>query len=592
MIGRARVVWHVLALAVRADRGTAWLTGLLVLLLAGAVAVTGYSQRWLVDAAGLGSAGGVLAAAALGAAAHMMLTAGQRLQGSLRNDLAFRVDLDLNQEILGRAAAIPTITHLERPEYLDRLTLLRENTYALAASCWSVAETAAALLSVGLSMWLLATVHPLLTGLALLAAPPLYLAGRGRRLVQQAAAETAETARTERDLHRLCVLPEPAKETRIALATPEISRHADRLWGQVLRARGRAQVLGAGWQLLGWACYAAGFVAAIGLVARLAATGAATAGDLVLVITLGSQLRFQIALTVASIGGVAQAGHAVDHYRWLAAYARAEAPGGAAAPPDRLTSGITLHEVGFAYPGTDRAVLRDVSVHLPAGATVAVVGVNGAGKTTLVKLLTGLYRAEAGRVTVDGRPLADLDPVLWRARVSGAQQDFAKFQFLARHTVGVGDLPRLEDRARVAAAVADAGAEPVVAGLADGLDTQLGHLFAGAELSHGQWQKLALARGLMRGGPLLLVLDEPTAALDPQAEHDLFERFVASARVAAGAYGTITLLISHRFSTVGMADLIVVLADGAVAELGTHAELMARGGAYARLYELQAASYR
>ena len=592
MTERLKVVRHVLSIAFRNNRAEVVGTILLVGVVAIAMAATGWSQRWLVDSAGLGAVPGVLAAAALGGVAYMTLTAGTRIQGTLRTDLSSAVSFALNQEILGRAARIATIEHLERPDYQDRLKLLRNNTYGLAASAWTIGETGAALLGVGLCMWLLATVHPLLAGLALLALPPLHFAHRGSALVRRAHESTAELTRTEHELHELCITAEPAKETWIAQATDVLDQHADRLWERVLDARRRAQVRSAGWQLFGWAVYAAGFVAAIGYVARLAADGRATAGDLVLVITLGSQLRLQIMVTAWGISGVAQTGHAIDDYRWLLEYERSAATDGRAAPPDRLRTGIALENITFRYPGTGGEVLSDVSVLLPAGATVALVGVNGAGKSTLVKLLTGLYLPESGRVTVDGVPLADLDPVRWRERTSGAFQDFVKFQFTARHTVGVGDLAHHNDDVLIGRAVGEAGAEPVVAGLSDGLDTPLGRVFGGAELSQGQWQKLALARGLMRTDPLLLVLDEPTAALDPQAEHDLFERFVGAARTAAATHGTITLLISHRFSTVGMADLIIVLADGQIAESGTHPELMAAGGHYARLYSVQAHSYR
>jgi ATP-binding cassette subfamily B protein len=171
-------------------------------------------------------------------------------------------------------------------------------------------------------------------------------------------------------------------------------------------------------------------------------------------------------------------------------------------------------------------------------------------------------------------------------------QDFAKFELTVRETVGVGDLDRLPHRPAVAAALDRGGAVETVYALPDGAETQLGRAFGGVELSQGQWQRLALARGLMREQPLLLVLDEPSAALDPQAEHDLFERFVAVSRAAAARNGAVTLLVSHRFSTVRMADHIVVIGDGTVIEEGGHAELMARDGQYAALYRLQAEGYR
>jgi len=233
-----------------------------------------------------------------------------------------------------------------------------------------------------------------------------------------------------------------------------------------------------------------------------------------------------------------------------------------------------------------------VSVRLPAGAVVALVGDNGAGKTTLVKLLSGFATPESGQILVDGADMAAFDTARWQERCAAAFQDFAKLEFPVRESVGVGDLPRIDDLVAVGAAVERAGASSVVDSLPQGLETQLGTRWEdGVELSGGQWQKLALARGLMRTDPLLVVFDEPTAALDAHTEHALFERFAAAARTAKQR-STVTLLVSHRFSTVGMADLIVVLDQGRVREVGSHQDLMARGGMYAELYELQSRGYR
>jgi ATP-binding cassette subfamily B protein len=276
---------------------------------------------------------------------------------------------------------------------------------------------------------------------------------------------------------------------------------------------------------------------------------------------------------------------------WLEDYSASLAAEADQPAPARLREGIRLQEVSFAYPGTDRRVLEGVDLALPAGTVVALVGENGAGKTTLVKLLCKLYEPGAGRILVDGAPLARMRAEEWRSRLAGAFQDFFRFELRARHSVGVGDVPRMDDEAAVTAAVARAGAEDVIERLPSGLDTQLGPSWpGGVEVSFGQWQKLALARGFMRERPLLLVLDEPTAALDAETEHALFERYAAAAR--AGADGSITLLVSHRFSTVRMADLIVVLDGARVAEVGTHDDLMARRGQYAELYGIQAAAYR
>ena len=233
-----------------------------------------------------------------------------------------------------------------------------------------------------------------------------------------------------------------------------------------------------------------------------------------------------------------------------------------------------------------------MSLTLPAGAVVAIVGENGAGKTTLVKLLAKMYEPTSGSILIDETPLARVPAGEWRARLAGAFQDFFRFEFSAGHTVGLGDVPRLDDRPAVVMAVDRAGAADVVARLKSGLDTQLGPTWPnGEELSFGQWQKLALARGFMRDQPLLLVLDEPTAALDAETEHALFEHYAAAARGRSES-GRITILVSHRFSTVRMADLIVVLDGARLVEIGTHDELMAKRGQYSELYGIQAAAYR
>jgi ATP-binding cassette, subfamily B, bacterial len=205
-----------------------------------------------------------------------------------------------------------------------------------------------------------------------------------------------------------------------------------------------------------------------------------------------------------------------------------------------------------------------------------------------------MYEPSSGSILLDDTPLARVPAGEWRERLAGAFQDFFRFEFRARYTVGLGDVPRLDDETAVGAAVDRAGAGDVVARLASGMDTQLGPTWpSGAELSFGQWQKLALARGFMREQPLLLVLDEPTAALDAETEHALFERYAAAARgTGVSNSGRITILVSHRFSTVRMADLIVVLDGSRLVEVGTHEELMAKGGQYAELYGIQAAAYR
>jgi ATP-binding cassette subfamily B protein len=223
---------------------------------------------------------------------------------------------------------------------------------------------------------------------------------------------------------------------------------------------------------------------------------------------------------------------------------------------------------------------------------VAIVGENGAGKTTLIKLLARMYAPTSGSILVDGVDIGRMPSAEWRKRLAGAFQDFFRFELRALSTVGIGDEPRMDDRPAVGDAVDRAGAVDVNDQLAHGLDTQLGPTWdEGVDVSHGQWQKLALARGFMRERPLVQILDEPTSALDAETEHALFEQYASASRSSA-ADGRITILVSHRFSTVRMADLIVVLDGSRLVEFGTHEDLMAARGQYAELYEIQADAYR
>jgi ATP-binding cassette subfamily B protein len=253
----------------------------------------------------------------------------------------------------------------------------------------------------------------------------------------------------------------------------------------------------------------------------------------------------------------------------------------------RPEEGIRFEGVGFQYPGSERWALRNIDLLVPKGQSLALVGENGAGKTTFIKLLSGLYRPTEGRVLLDGRNLDDWDDQALRSRIGVIFQDFNQYQLLLRENIAFGSVEHLQDDLRLARAIDHGGARELVASLSTGLETQLGRWFKeGVDLSGGQWQKVALARAFMRDEADILILDEPTAALDAEAEHAVFQRFRALAE------GRTTILISHRFPTVRMADRIVVLEGGAIIEQGTHAELLAAGARYARLFALQAEGYR
>jgi ATP-binding cassette subfamily B protein len=420
---------------------------------------------------------------------------------------------------------------------------------------------------------------------------PMLADRRASRIQRRSGDELAGDRRLAGDLFTLATTAATAKELRTYGLTGALgTRHA--AVAEHVRARSvRSALRSAAWEGLGWICYAAGFVIVIIVLVLRAAHGHASPGQVVMAVSLMRRAQVQVSSASDTAGSLATAIRTARRLLWLETYVAESRPAASGTVPETLRAGIRLESVTFTYPGQDEPVLHDVDLDLPAGSTVAIVGENGAGKTTLVKLLTRMYVPDEGRIMVDGADLADLPPDEWRSRTTAVFQDFLRPSLPARQVVGVGDLPRMDDGEAIGSALARSGSDGLVKRLPGGLDTPLGRWFTGGqELSGGQWQRLALARGLMRPTPLLTVLDEPTAALDAAAETRLFERFAELAR-AGRESGGITLLISHRFSTVRMADLIVVLDRGRVAEAGGHDELLASGGTYAQLFTLQARAY-
>jgi ATP-binding cassette, subfamily B, bacterial len=536
---------------------------------------------------------GLVQGAAIGlgistAATWFLRTLSTRVQRRFRD----KVTIALESHVARLQASVATIAHQERPEYLDRLSMLRNQVFVLDHMYVSVFSTLGWILRLGVTMALLASIHAALLLLAVFAIPTVLTSTWRPEVERNAQERGAQSNRLARHLFIIATTAAPGKEVRVTGIGDRLmtERRAawERWYGPVANARWGSAL----WHALAWAVFALAYVGAIVFVSSGLR---ASASDTLLVLAAGARLSGYISATVGEIGFLR--GFWIDGSRrlaWLEDYAASLDASGDLQVPSVLRSGIRFDRVSFAYPGTSRVVLDDVSLTLPAGAVVAVVGENGAGKTTLVKLLAKMYEPSSGSILVDDTPLARVPASEWRARLSGAFQDFFRFEFRAGHTVGLGDVPRLDDEPAVLAAVERAGAGDVVARLTLGLDTQLGPTWpSGIELSFGQWQKLALARGFMRDEPLLLVLDEPTAALDAETEHTLFERYAAAARgTGERDIGRITILVSHRFSTVRMADLIVVLDGAHLVEVGTHDALMAKGGQYSELYKIQAAAYR
>jgi ATP-binding cassette subfamily B protein len=519
-------------------------------------------------------------------ATWFLRTVSTRLQRRFRD----KVTIALESHVARLMASIATIAHHERPDYLDRLSVLRNQIFMLDHMYMSVFSTAGWILRLGVTVALLASIHPALVLLTAFAVPTV-VASTWRPGVERAAQERgAASGRLSRHLFTMATTAAAGKEVRVlGIGSRLVAQRREaweRWYGPVAAARWGSAV----WHTLAWAVFGAGYVGAIVFVARRAGS---TPGDMLLVLAAGSRLSAYIGATVGEIGflrGVWMDGS--RRLAWLEDYAASLNARADMTVPPGVRTGIRLDRVSFSYPGTSRVVLDDVSLTLPAGAVVAIVGENGAGKTTLVKLLAKMYEPSSGSILIDDTPLARVPADAWRLRLAGAFQDFFRFEFSARHSVGLGDVPRMDDEAAVLGAIDRAGANDVLARLPSGLDTQLGPTWpGGVDLSFGQWQKLALARGFMREQPLLLVLDEPTAALDAETEHALFERYAEAAR-GKTSDGRITILVSHRFSTVRMASLIVVLDGAKLVESGTHDQLMARGGQYSQLYGIQAAAYR
>jgi ATP-binding cassette subfamily B protein len=573
-----------------------WMSLVLVMLMLGSVASTCYplGYRLLVDGALAGSAErvawGVVVVAGLLSLGWVLTALGAVEAMGLSDRIAtFRTG-----QLIRLISGVPGLEHLERPDYLREVERLNTNRRQLAAAPRQLLSNLSSTARIITLLALLASVSWWLLLLPLSAVPPLVADRFAKRVTKAAEDDMASDRRLAEMIFGLATESGSAGEIRAYGLGEHLTAEHRRLTEALDRRGSREALQVLAIQSTGWLLYSGALMAAIAFVVVRAAHGDLSLGTVLMAVSLIRRSRNQLASAASGSGALVSTLTTADRLFWLQDHAAAEAAkAGKGAAPTRLVDGISLQSLTFRYPGTDRAVLDGFDLTIPAGATVAVVGENGSGKTTLAKLLLGMYRPDSGAITVDGQPLEDIAPEAWRARTTAAFQDFSRWHASAVESIGIADVARVDDEERAGTAMRRAGAEDLAGQLPQGLRTEVGSAFTGGHgLSGGQWQKLALGRAMRRDEPLLVVLDEPTASLDPQSEHALFERYAETAREAGDRCGAITVLVSHRFSTVRMADLIVFLEGGRVAEVGSHDELVARGGRYAELFEIQARGYR
>ncbi|MFJ4912904.1 ABC transporter ATP-binding protein [Streptomyces sp. NPDC088726] len=590
---RSLSLW--VATAFRAAPGSTVALSVSVTLQALAAPAQSYGLALLLDGITQHDRGTINLAVALIVAALFTVSLITSLSLLLEHTLSDQVHGHVHSELLEMGSGIPGIEHHEDPKVADRLAHVLEDVDDMAHSAHYMMQLVAAAVGMCSALALLASVHPALMLLPVAGLTRVCAAAVSARMRHRAVRQLMPRIRVFKRIVAIAAKPPYGAEIRSFGMRPFLLRRLHELSTEFNTAERHAALRGRRYELASRLPFGVLYGASIMYVVQLARYGSATAGDVALVITLAPALDASTRMMALSMGTVANMVQVFGRFRWLhdyAAAARARQTGDMDAPA-ALHQGIALRDAGFSYPRAERAALSGITLELPAGSTVALVGENGAGKSTLVKLLGRLYDVTEGTIEVDGTDIRSIDLDAWRARASACFQDFARFEFTAGESIGVGDLPHIDDRAAVWEATARAGALEVVERLPHGFAQRLGKRFSGGtELSGGQWQRLALARACMRRQPLLLLLDEPASALDPETESALFERFADASHEAARRCGAITVLVSHRFSTVRMADLVVVMDGGRIVECGSHNELIAADGRYAELFGLQAKVYR
>ena len=526
-------------------------------------------------------------------AAVVVMAGAERVLGLVRQLVGLRLGIDLNVQILEKAQRLE-LRQFEDPEFYDKLTRARREAstrpLSLIQSNFQVIRNALTLAGYAA---LLIRFSPWMALAVLVATVPAFLAearfsGAAFRLRNWRSPDSRRLTYLEYVLAN----DEHAKEVKLFGLGPLLLERYRRLAESFFADDRRLAIGRAGWGYALSLLSTAVFYGSYALIVAETVRGRLSLGDMTLALVSFRQGQQSFQAVLSALGGMYEDTLYMSNlFEYFAIPTDAPKAMGALAVV-RAEEGIRFEGVGFRYPGSastgegDRWALRDVNVFIPKGQSLALVGENGAGKTTFIKLLANLYQPTEGSVLLDGRDLRTWDEVELRRRIGVIFQDFNEYQLALRENVAFGSVEHVGDDLRVGRAVERGGAKELAAGLAAGLETQLGRWFSGGvELSGGQWQKVALARAFMRDEADILILDEPTAALDAEAEHAVFQRFRALAA------GRTTILISHRFPTVRMADRILVLEAGRVVEDGTHAALVAAGRRYARMFQLQASGY-
>ena len=522
----------------------------------------------------------------------LVVPAGLRpIQEALSSSLEDRAVREVDRRLMAAGIRLADLYRVEHPSFQDELYLLRFRAVILGPRFLVMLQRSLAVLTLIGLLLLLVRLHPLLPlALIVVGVPHVIAEHRLSALKNSAMARRARPAREMDYCAQLAIEPATAKEVRVLdLGEFLVQRFRERFAAALREITGirllRLRISGAFGAL-----YALTLAGGFWYVAAQAGAGRLTLGDVVLYLGAVIQVEAHTLDLTSGVGFLSESllvlQRLFDFLDNAHPTIRLPAPAQGRPAPSAVQSGIELRLVGFRYPESTDAVLDDVSAVLPAGQVTALVGANGAGKSTLVKLLTRMYDPTTGAILLDGIPLNEYDLDSWRRRIAVVYQDFAQFSLTFQENIAIGAFAAGAADGHVEQAARWAGADGLAAKLPHGYDTELTHRFeGGVELSGGEWQKVALARGFVRDAAFV-ILDEPTAALDAEAEYQLFQRFRELMR------GKTALLISHRFSTVRMADHIVVLGEGRVIEAGSHAELVAQGGRYATLYEMQAGRYR